>query len=261
MSNEPKIRYITFEQANSFYSRWHYFGFASKGKQLGFFDGSSHEIKNLVGVATLKGVGSRYVKSLLFSDATVKVIELSRFACVEDFRPESKLLSMLFKLVKNEGYDAILSYSDIGQGHVGTIYQATNFIYTGLNSKQGHPRFIIDGKEVSPRQLYSLYGTSAIGSIQQKIPEVIVQPRARKHRYVLPLNHKTRKKLKLCFLPYPKKIAGEVSRRDTELPSSGVVQSHTPAPLQQEAIYNSPCSQCGNFQVPLHTDGICGNCK
>tara|TARA_Y100000034_G_scaffold102258_1_gene127029 strand:+ start:83 stop:436 length:354 start_codon:yes stop_codon:yes gene_type:complete len=37
-------------------------------------------------------------------------------------------------LISNTNYDSVLSYSDLTQGHIGTIYKATNFTESGKTS-------------------------------------------------------------------------------------------------------------------------------
>ena len=61
-------------------------------------------------------------------------IEIRRMACLDDapFNSESWFLGRILKyLLANTKYDGVLSYSDLTQGHIGTIYKATNFIESG----------------------------------------------------------------------------------------------------------------------------------
>ena len=64
-------------------------------------------------------------------------IDIRRMACLDDapFNSESWFLGSIVKwLISNTNYDSVLSYSDLTQGHIGTIYKATNFIESGKTS-------------------------------------------------------------------------------------------------------------------------------
>lgn len=64
-------------------------------------------------------------------------IDIRRMACLDDapFNSESWFLGSILKyLLANTKYDGVLSYSDLTQGHIGTIYKATNFTETGKTS-------------------------------------------------------------------------------------------------------------------------------
>ena len=61
-------------------------------------------------------------------------IDIRRMACLDDapFNSESWFLGRILKyLLANTEYDGVLSYSDLTQGHIGTIYKATNFVESG----------------------------------------------------------------------------------------------------------------------------------
>ena len=64
-------------------------------------------------------------------------IDIRRMACLDDapYNSESWFLGSIIKyLITNTDYDSVLSYSDLTQGHIGTIYKATNFIESGQTS-------------------------------------------------------------------------------------------------------------------------------
>ncbi len=87
------------------------------------------------------------------------VLELSRL-WVSDDTPkngESFLIGQTLRLLKGSKFKFIVSFADSKQGHVGTVYQATNWIYTGLTrlgnrkvplTSTGHPLASIYGKTV-----------------------------------------------------------------------------------------------------------------
>ena len=105
----------------------------------------------------------------------------------------------------------VVSFADIAQGHVGYIYQATNFIYTGLSAKRTDWRIRgmehLHGKTVSDMA----HGQeSPVEYMRQRFgDDFYLEDRPRKHRYVYICgNKKDRKRLMSELLypiqPYPK---------------------------------------------------------
>ena len=121
---------------------------------------------------------------------------------------ESYLVGNTLKLLDRE---IIVSYSDLDMNHVGIIYQATNFLYTGLSSS-GHKDYELrEGNlRLHNKTLFDKFGNA--GNIKQAIENgvpITIKERSRKHRYVY-FNCKGKRKkeimekLKYPILPYPK---------------------------------------------------------
>lgn len=137
-------------------------------------------------------------------DQKDNVIELTRLWVRDDIgrNAESYLIGNTIRRVNKE---IIVSFAEIDQGHVGIVYQATNWIYTGLSAKRTnwmvrgikkHSQTIAD--KYTAAELREKYGTDFY-SID----------RPRKHRYIYFNCSKTRKKqlmkmLRYPILPYPK---------------------------------------------------------
>ena len=129
-----------------------------------------------------------------------QVIELVRVALngKQGHGRTSMVIAMSLKQVKknNPLVSLIVSYADPEQGHVGGIYQATNWVYIGKSKAQ---REVIDpktGKVMHKRTANSIYGTIK-GLEKSKIMW--------KHKYVYPLTRKMRKFCDEIRLDYPKK--------------------------------------------------------
>lgn len=132
------------------------------------------------------------------------VLELNRLwiSDIVGANAESFLVGNTLKMLEKE---IIVSYADTSQNHVGYIYQATNFIYTGLSAKRtewkiegfnGHARSISRGETVD--EIKEKYG--------DKFSYI---DRPQKHRYIFFNANKKRKKelmakLKYPVMPYPK---------------------------------------------------------
>jgi len=90
----------------------------------------------LVGCCIYSVPANCHCISCLFDNEPQTIcIELSRFfgedATCKNF--ESYCISKTFEYLKDK-YDLILSYADSYFNHIGTIYQALNFIYLGLTN-------------------------------------------------------------------------------------------------------------------------------
>jgi len=98
----------------------------------------------------------------------------------------------------------LLSYADPAVGHVGTIYQATNWIYTGLS--QAQPALDLgDGVARHTRSVGSALGTYSIAYLRAQGIDAQRVPGTGKHRYVLFVDRRWRTRLAVATLPYPKK--------------------------------------------------------
>ena len=134
------------------------------------------------------------------------VIELTRL-WIKDGTPknsESYLIGNTIPLVNKE---IIVSYAEIGAGHVGTVYQATNWIYTGLSAKRTN--WTVDGLDKHCQTLADRFTSRQIREHYGE--RFSLQERPRKHRYVYFNCGKKRKKdlpgkLRYPIEQYPKRI-------------------------------------------------------
>jgi len=170
--------------------------------------------KVLMGICSFGDGGGNTMLHKSFDE--YKMLELNRL-CIDENSPHNSasfFISRCFKLMERPV--VIISYADTNQDHVGYIYQALNFIYTGEGS--GDIKLTKGGKTIHRKTLYDMYGT---GSIETAIKHGYkVERQKPKHRYIYFLGSKKQKKemlktLKWPVLPYPK---GESKRYDTSKP-------------------------------------------
>lgn len=169
---------------------------------FGLFDNTSQ----LMGVA-MYGVpaSSTLLRGICGDEEAKNVYELTRL-WVDDSvgkNGESFLIGRSLRLLDRE---IVVSFADSSQGHVGYVYQATNWIYTGLSSKFRDPK--VKGLE------HQHHATYANGMSNKELKEkfgdrLYFVDRPRKHRYVYFNASKSRKKqlqnkLRYPVLPYPK---------------------------------------------------------
>lgn len=136
---------------------------------------------------------------------------------------ESYCIAQALKYIeKNCNKDILVSFADPSQGHVGYVYQATNWLYCGLTDRAGNTLYRIDGMLYHPRTFCKRFGVTSgkklLEILQREYPNSVIKREqyARKHRYIYLFgSHKQKKelllKLKYPILPYPK-LSGEVSR-------------------------------------------------
>jgi len=80
-----------------------------------------------------------------------EVIELVRVALNGKQEFTSKAVAMSLKLIKKDLplCKLVVSYADLDQNHIGTIYQATNWYFVGIsNENKISKSFLINGKRV-----------------------------------------------------------------------------------------------------------------
>ena len=111
--------------------------------------------------------------------------------------------AVLRALKQHTSLKFLLIYADPAQGHVGTIYQATNWLYTGLSDAM--PLYDLgDGRLRHSRSLSHAYGTHSMRYFANHGVEVGVVRQSRKHRYLYVLDPTWRQRLLAPVLPYPK---------------------------------------------------------
>jgi len=165
------------------------------------------QCNNIIGVV-MYGVScsSTLLKGICGKEEQSNVYELTRL-WIKDGTPkntESYLIGNTLKLLDKE---IIVSFAEIQQGHNGTVYQATNFLYCGLSAKfkdpkvkgLGHQHHATYANRMTMQQVRDKYGDENVYYVD----------RPRKHRYIY-FNAKGRRKkellgkLKYEILPYPK---------------------------------------------------------
>lgn len=170
----------------------------------------SNETGQLVGVCVYGSPASPSLcKGICGEDEVDNIYELTRLYVDDGLEKnlESFFVGNTIKLLDKE---IIVSYSDTAQGHIGIIYQASNFYYTGITAP--HKEYIAsakDGHQLHGKTVGEIYGGLEGISVALDMGIAEVTARTRKHRYVYFNCNKRRKKellekLNYKILPYPK---------------------------------------------------------
>ena len=163
--------------------------------------------KDMVGAITYGNPGSPTVApSICGEEERMEVIELKRL-WTEDDTPTNTESWLIANSMKEVDKDIIISYADSDEDHVGTVYQATNWIYTGMSG--GGTMWSVKDSNMHPRSLHNVYDT--IDDAKEDLGDKLVQVEvSQKHRYVYFNCDKRRKrelmeKLKYDIKEYPKR--------------------------------------------------------
>lgn len=131
------------------------------------------------------------------------VLELNRLCCESRKNLASMIVGRSLAMLPSPSI--VVSYADTAQGHVGFVYQATNFIYTGLSAKRTdwkikgmehlHGQTIADmskGHEDRADFMRKKFGD-----------DFYLDERPRKHRYIYFVGSKKQKAEMMAALKYP----------------------------------------------------------
>ena len=181
----------------------HYTGTMPGGTKLSFgaFGGT-----RLLGVITL-GVGPTNAFALVDGAEPDDCLTLTRLWLADELpaNSESMIIGMVLRAVKVQtDVGFLITYADPGYGHVGTIYQATNWLYTGVS--QASPLYDLgDGQLHHSRSLGASYGSHSLSHFEKCGVVVKRIPQPGKHRYIYFLDKRWRSRLRVPVLPYPKR--------------------------------------------------------
>ena len=198
-----RVQPIPFVAARKMIVNHHYLHSLPGGTKLAF--GTFLEGK-LLGAITF-GVGPYNAHRLVKEAVRDDCLTLTRLWLSDELpaNSESRVIGVSLRAIrKNTKIIFLISYADPSQGHMGTIYQATGWTYTGLS--EAMPMFDLgDGRLRHSRSLGHTYGTHSLKHFKDKGVEVKVVSQPRKHRYIYFLDKSYQNNLTVPSLPYPKK--------------------------------------------------------
>ncbi len=143
-----------------------------------------------------------------------QVIELVRVALNGKQESTSKAISISLNLVKklNPLVKLIISFADTGQKHIGTIYQATNWYYTGV-SKGDTPSYIHKrtGRKYHNRNVSNSGFKDNNTKRCPKVSDCIEIKGTDKFKYIFPADKSMVPLCKSLHKPYPKAIPAAIA--------------------------------------------------
>lgn len=194
-----KLDWCSHAAAKFAVERWHYSARLPAGKivKIGVWEGGQ-----FIGVV-LFGLGSGNTTNGRRYGLAVshEIAELTRVALRTHNAPVSRIVAIAIRMIKRQspGIRLLISMADPGVGHVGGIYQAMNWIYTGTSAPD--VQYFSHGKWEHHRTATSRGSVKGLPS--RRIPP--------KHRYLYPLDAATRQQIEPLRKPYPKKCAASIA--------------------------------------------------
>lgn len=197
MNSDLKIAYCSYKAAKYAVMNWHY---SKSMPSAGLIKYGAWEGERFIG-AVIYGKGATPDLVKQYGLNKIQGCELVRVALSVHKSSVTKIISITMKLLKrdNPGLRLVVSFADTEQGHLGVIYQAGNWIYSGKTTSARE--YIYKGKRYHGRSFRNIYGSEASKKFAYKIIKG-----SSKYRYLYPLDKKMRKQIELLRKPYPKKI-------------------------------------------------------
>ena len=196
-----EVKKITRHQCEPFIIGIHYAKrWPSISYAFGLFDGDE-----LIGVCTFGTPPSAPLRTGIAGDELApQVLELNRLCLKYNRKNEaSYLVSKSLKLLPRNRI--VISFADTSQGHLGTVYKASNFTYHGLSAKRTdwkvkgmehlHGQTIADefrGVKNRAQSMRDKYGD-----------DFYLQDRPRKHRFIFVTGSVGFKKYAYSRIKYP----------------------------------------------------------
>jgi hypothetical protein len=177
------VKTIDYNTAINFLITKHYSG---RKPQIKYAFGL-YESEKLVAVCTYGIPASRSLCIGIMGEGLYQsVIELNRLCRIDECKTQmSKFIAYTLKEIKKHNL-LVVSYADTGMKHVGAIYQATNFIYTGITKARTD--------KYTPNNKHSRHYTNEFNHLRKL--------RTAKHRYIYFACDKRHKKIFLNNLKY-----------------------------------------------------------
>jgi hypothetical protein len=201
--------------------------------------------EHLAGVACFgRTAGTQVAGSICGAEHAHRVATFCRGACVHWAHPHSAsfLINAACREMTEKGYNIFVAYSDPAAGEIGTVYQASNWLYCG-NTNPTEKFRTPDGKTYDGRQIHCLTRDRTAGTMKYKRSRAeqkqllmdegceFFRDAGRKHRYVgiygdRRIKRTLREALRWEVLPYPKRAPSTIPDCDrTRSATFGVLRN------------------------------------
>jgi hypothetical protein len=124
-----------------------------------------------------------------------EILELTRLWIADGYGTniESYCIGQTFKYLRELGIRVLISYADPNVGHLGKIYQATNWLYQGDRTRLAIAfKYNINGETLHARTVNARYGSVKDEVLAKIDPNFTKWEDVRKHRYIYILNKSER---------------------------------------------------------------------
>lgn len=222
-----RLDWCSYQAAKYAVEHWHYSKTMPVGKMMRIGVWEDGQFRGCI----LFSRGASHYLGTVYGVKCVEVAELSRVALTTHKTPVSKCIAVALRMIKAAapGLKLIISFADTAQSHMGIIYQASNWVYTGCADMGGAKQYAVGGRILHSRTMGSLFGTRSAKFCEAN--GIVAMPPSPKHRYLMPLDDEMRQRIEPLRKPYPKRVGS----RDNAAPAihageGGVI----PTPALQE---------------------------
>lgn len=222
-----KLAYCDWNTAKEGVRRWYYRNEMPMGKYVtvGVWEDDRFCGVIMFGMGASDALGTRWGLK------TREVCEMTRMALGPHETPTSRVLAIALRLLRKAcpGLKAVVSFSDPGAGHVGTIYQAQGWIYCGTTASDKQYRDaageVHHSRSVDRSGFKLRYGKKTPCPRPQDCKMIRLEG---KHRYVLPLTPEIRSAIVTTEVVKPKRAGSKENvATDHQSEEGGVIP--TPA--------------------------------
>jgi len=195
------VDWATHAAAKHACENWHYSGCLPMGKLVKV---GAWEDRKFIGVVIF-GRGATPNLGKPYGLDQTECVELVRIALRDHATPVSKIAAIAIRMLKksNPKVRLIVSFADRSQGHHGGIYQAGNWVYSGVGASS---RFwLVNGQVTHPRTVIERGGSNSLEGAKKIDPKAEAVQVPGKHRYLMPMDKQMRKRVQSMSKPYPKR--------------------------------------------------------
>lgn len=215
MPSRPDLRldWCSYAAAKYAVEHWHYSQRMPAGKLVRI---GAWEDARFVGCVVVARGSNKYL-GLPFGLAQTECVELVRVALTQHETPTSRIVALACRLLKRQspGLRLVLSFADMAQGHIGTLYQAAGWLYAGLGTDD--PR----SRPYRARNGVVQHWRTVNGGLRRRgLPATLAAAASAgylplekypKHRYLMPLDAAMRATIAPLAQPYPKRACATSS--------------------------------------------------
>jgi len=168
--------------------------------------------------AIIFGTGTSARGHLQYGIDRFQVCELVRVALKNHKYEVSKIIAQAIRILKKKCPKIVLitSFADPVLNHVGTIYQAGNWIYAGKSDET--KEFFFKGKWRHVTDIYQRQSKETIKTLKTR-------KRPGKYKYLMALTKEMKKRIEIFREPYPKRMPLEDCQRPVD--NGGANPTHT----------------------------------
>lgn len=182
---------------------YHYSKTVPTGKLVGI--GVWEDDKFIGCVVFGRGVGNAQIER--YGIPVTEGAELVRVALREHKTPVTRIVAIAIKELKKQcpGIRILVSYADSRQGHLGIIYQAGNWVYTG--KAKTTPDYLYKGKYYHVRSMNRMIKNGKMDrAFVNSLPQ---RSGGERLRYLYPLDDDMRQLVEKLRKPFPKDLRDE----------------------------------------------------